>query len=101
MATFNGTSRSSLIGGPGDDVVRGYGGFDTLDGGDGDDRRAGGRGDDRFEGDVGEDVLDYSGLAGNGFVFARGRGADTIEAFGEAYVANRIDLSAFGTRAPP
>ena len=113
MATLIGTNgNDSLYGGDGDDDLWGSTGSDTLYGtpdddllyGDGlssddpgDDPLTGWSGNDTLEGGTGDDVLDYSG---NGFVFARDHGADTIEAFEEAYVANRIELPTFGTRAP-
>ena len=114
----------TLTGGAGNDSLRGEAGNDFLTGGGGNDSLYGGAGNDSLFGGAGRDpepgarnVLvggvgnDYM-VAGYGggedrFVFASGHGHDLVfGAWGSAERAGwygdpeKIDLSAFGTRAP-
>jgi hypothetical protein len=75
--------RDELWGGAGDDRLAGEAGADTLWGGDGEDMLLGGRGDDMLEGGPGADA----------FVFRSGtEGADTIADWGDG--DDRIELGA-------
>jgi len=53
------TQPAHIIGGPGDDVLRGGAGSDTIEGGTGDDTIRGSFGDDAIHGDAGHNTLDY------------------------------------------
>jgi Ca2+-binding RTX toxin-like protein len=86
----------TIDGGTGDDTITGTQGADTLVGGDGKDVVDGNRGNDVARLGTGDDT----------FVWDPGDGSDTVEgqagidamAFNGANVAERIDLSANGTR---
>ena len=73
----------TLLGGTGDDKLYGGQGNDTLTSGPGNDQLRGGPDDDRLNGGEGDDA----------FVFAPGRGDDTILDFGRG--GDTIDLTAF------
>ena len=58
FAWSNLTSTMNVVGGNGDDGLKGAGGDDTLTGGDGDDWLSGGGGNDVLNGGIGNDELD-------------------------------------------
>jgi Ca2+-binding RTX toxin-like protein len=83
------TSIENVIGGGGDDfirgnslanVLRGGGGADTLEGGDGDDRLIGGTDSDLLNGGSGQDVFTFMALSEFGDL-PSDRAADTIQDF--------------------
>ena len=78
-----------LIGGAGDDELRGGDGNDTLIGGAGNDTLAGDAGDDRLVGGEGDDVLAW--ISGNDTMIG-GEGNDRFELFG----SNFSHLEIFG-----
>ncbi len=79
-ALNGGDSADRLYGGTGTDTLNGNAGNDLLDGGDGNDTLNGNDGNDILDGGAGNDTL--NGGAGNDtYVFRRGSGADTINAY--------------------
>jgi Ca2+-binding RTX toxin-like protein len=100
--TFNASGLPSGVvsltvdGGTGDDVITGSAGDDRLVGGDGNDLIIGGRGDD----------VAFMGAGNDTFVWNPGDGSDTVEGedgfdtmqFNGANIAEKMDLSANGTR---
>jgi len=108
-----GAGAETLLGGNGDDLLFG-GGAGTLSGGNGDDTLAGGPGAETLLGGNGNDSIDGNkgndaSFMGNGddtFVWDPGDGSDTIEGqkgedtmvFNGAGVAEKVDLTANGTR---
>ena len=88
--TIRGTAHAdTLVGGPGNDVICGFGGDDTIIGAGGNDVIYGGPGNDWIEPDLGRDRV-YGG-DGNDSVFAfdgqadfvdGGRGVDTVHGDG-------------------
>src|SRR5262249_22560855 len=106
-------------GGRGDDTVVGQNGIaglthvtidggagdDTLDGGDGDDTINGGPGNDTIDGNRGADT-EFGGTGADTFIWDPGDGSDILEgqdgkdvlAFNGSNAAEKIDLSANGTR---
>jgi Ca2+-binding RTX toxin-like protein len=87
----------TLDGGDGNDTITGGDGNDTITGGDGDDVVTGGRGNDVAQLGSGDDT----------FVWNPGDGSDTVDGqsgfdklvFNGANVAEKIDISANGSRA--
>lgn len=87
----------TVDGGAGNDTITGGDGNDMLSGGDGNDTITGGRGNDTLSGGTGDDT----------FVWNPGDGSDTIDGgtghdvmqFNGANVAEKVNLSANGTRA--
>lgn len=78
---FGGEGRDVVAGQGGNDWLMGQGGNDTLFGGDGNDRLIGGAGNDLLNGGAGVDI----------FVFSRGHGADTIQAYQQGVDRLHID----------
>jgi Ca2+-binding RTX toxin-like protein len=86
----------TLDGGPGDDVING---------GDGDDMLIGGDGNDTIDGNRGNDVASM-GAGDDTFIWDPGDGSDTVEGeggndkmvFNGANIAEKIDISANGSR---
>jgi len=108
-----GAGAETLLGGNGDDLLFG-GGAGTLSGGNGDDTLAGGpgvetllggNGNDSIDGNKGNDVA-FMGNGDDTFVWDPGDGSDTIEGqngddtmvFNGAGAAEKVDLSANGSR---
>ena len=104
--TINGANgNDTLVGGTGSGTLNGGNGDDTLAGGNGAEHLLGGNGDDSIDGNKGNDVAEM----GNGddtFVWDPGDGSDTVEGqkgedtmvFNGAGVAEKVDLSANGSR---
>jgi Ca2+-binding RTX toxin-like protein len=119
--SFDGATFSSIDveAGGGDDIVDGSNGLagfgpltinggdgnDTLNGGDGDDTINGGNGNDTIDGNRGNDVM-LGGGGNDTFVWDPGDGSDTVEGQGGKDVmdfhgsnaAEKIDVSANGSR---
>jgi Ca2+-binding RTX toxin-like protein len=97
-----GNGLASLIGvtvdgGTGNDIITGGDGADHLLGGDGNDVITGGRGNDALLGGSGDDTFVWN--PGDGSDVIEGQdGTDTMR-FNGANIAEKIDLSANGTRA--
>jgi Ca2+-binding RTX toxin-like protein len=86
----------TVNGGAGNDTITGGDGNDTLIGGDGNDVIIGGRGTDIAFMGAGDDTFVWNPGDGNDVVEGQG-GTDTLQ-FNGANVAEKIDLSANGTR---
>jgi Ca2+-binding RTX toxin-like protein len=111
---FTDTIPTTMEGGEGDDSLTGGAGASTLSGGPGADLLVGGSGAERLNGGDGNDRIDGNrgndvALMGDGddtFVWDPGDGSDTIEGqdgrdtmlFNGANVAEKVDLSANGSR---
>jgi Ca2+-binding RTX toxin-like protein len=86
-------------------TIDGGAGDDTINGGDGNDRLIGGDGNDFIDGNKGADVA-FMGAGDDTFKWDPGDGSDTIEGqdgfdtmlFNGANVAEKVDLSANGSR---
>ncbi len=105
---------TTMDGGEGDDSLTGGAGASTLSGGPGDDQLVGGSGAERLNGGDGNDRIDgnrgndvaFMGDGDDTFVWDPGDGSDTIEGqdgrdtmlFNGANVAEKVDLSANGSR---
>jgi Ca2+-binding RTX toxin-like protein len=83
-------------GGAGNDTITGGDGNDVLIGGDGNDTIIGGRGNDTLIGGAGNDTFVWNPGDGSDTVEGQG-GVDTLQ-FNGANVAEKIDLSANGSR---
>jgi Ca2+-binding RTX toxin-like protein len=100
-----GEGDDSLTGGAGASTLSGGPGADQLVGGSGAERLNGGDGNDRIDGNRGNDVA-FMGDGDDTFVWDPGDGSDTIEGqdgrdtmlFNGANVAEKVDLSANGSR---
>jgi Ca2+-binding RTX toxin-like protein len=87
-------------------TIDGGDGNDTLGGGDGADSLLGGTGNDTIDGNRGDDV-EFGGGGNDTFVWDPGDGSDTLEgqsgndalSFNGSNAAEKIDVSANGTRA--
>lgn len=74
MATINGNGLANLlVGGPGDDLIRGRGGDDDISGGAGNDRLKGGSGDDDIKDGAGADRM-WGGSGADTFRLVGGDG---------------------------
>ena len=87
----------TLDGGAGNDTITGGDGNDTLIGGDGNDVVTGGRGNDIAQLGSGDDTLVWNPGDGSDTVDGQG-GFDTLQ-FNGSNVAEKIDISANGSRA--
>jgi Ca2+-binding RTX toxin-like protein len=86
----------TVDGGAGNDTITGGDGNDTLIGGDGNDILIGGRGTDNLIGGAGNDTFVWN--PGDGSDVIEGQdGTDTLQ-FNGANIAEKIDLSANGSR---
>src|SRR4029079_16844543 len=86
----------TVDGGAGNDSITGGDGNDTLLGGDGNDVINGGRGNDTLVGGTGDDTFVWN--PGDGSDIVEGQsGADTLQ-FNGANIAEKIDITANGTR---
>ena len=100
-----GEGNDTLTGGAGGSTLSGGPGADQLVGGSGAERLNGGDGNDRIDGNRGNDVA-FMGAGDDTFVWDPGDGSDTIEGqdgrdtmlFNGANVAEKVDLSANGSR---
>ena len=111
---FTDTIPTTMDGGEGNDTLSGGAGASTLSGGPGDDQLVGGSGAERLNGGDGNDRIDgnrgndvaFMGDGDDTFVWDPGDGSDTIEGqdgrdtmlFNGANVAEKVDLSANGSR---
>jgi Ca2+-binding RTX toxin-like protein len=86
----------TVDGGAGNDKITGGDGNDTLIGGDGNDTLIGGRGSDVLLGGTGDDTFVWNPGDGSDVIEGQG-GNDTLQ-FNGANVAEKIDLSANGSR---
>src|SRR5262245_57177996 len=100
--TFTGSNGLATLialtvdGGTGNDTITGGDGADRLLGGDGNDTIIGGRGNDNMFGGAGDDTFVWN--PGDGSDIVEGQdGADTLQ-FNGANIAERIELSANGSR---
>lgn len=87
----------TVDGGAGNDTITGGDGNDMLSGGDGNDIIAGGRGNDTLSGGAGDDTFTWNPGDGSDTIDG-GTGHDVLQ-FNGANVAEKINLSANGTRA--
>ncbi|MEW6292453.1 MAG: calcium-binding protein [Pseudomonadota bacterium] len=90
---IQGTAADDVIdGGAGADAIYGNDGNDTIFGGDGDDYLKGLAGSDRLDGGSGDDYLE--GWTGDDtFVFGRGYGRDTVNAYDSGAGTDVIELT--------
>ena len=111
---FTDTIPTTMDGGEGNDTLSGGAGASTLSGGPGADQLVGGSGAERLNGGDGYDRIDgnrgndvaFMGGGDDTFVWDPGDGSDTIEGqagrdtmlFNGANVAEKVDLSANGSR---
>jgi Ca2+-binding RTX toxin-like protein len=80
---------NGLSGGPGADLVQGHGGNDSLGGDDGDDRLEGGAGGDAMDGGPGDDLL-FGGFESD--AYEGGAGTDTAD-FSDATTPVSVTLN--------
>ena len=94
------SSVENVVGGSGDDNLRGDGADNWIDGGAGDDFLFGSGGLDTLVGGIGDDTL-RGGGNNDTFVFAPGFGRDTIEDFEDVVRGSQdyLDFTAFGITA--
>jgi Ca2+-binding RTX toxin-like protein len=85
-----------LDGGPGNDTLFGRDGNDVLIGGPGNDKLIGGRGTDQLLGGDGDDQFVWN--PGDGSDVVEGGGGQDTLLFNGANIAEKVDLSANGTR---
>jgi Ca2+-binding RTX toxin-like protein len=86
----------TLNGGAGNDTITGGDGNDVINGGDGNDTIIGGRGNDTLLGGSGNDTFVWN--PGDGSDVIEGQGGTDALQFNGANVAEKIDLSANGSR---
>lgn len=81
----------AVLGGSGDDTLRGLGGNDGLRGGAGQDQLYGDAGDDTLSGDTGQDIL-QGGPGSDTYRYARGDGSDTLINQDTADTSDRVQM---------
>lgn len=93
-ASIEGTAANDTIdAGAGADVVYGWEGNDVLIGGEGNDYLYDDEGDDRLDGGAQDDML-RGGMGNDTFVFGRGYGRDTVNAYDPGVGFDVIELTA-------
>jgi Ca2+-binding RTX toxin-like protein len=91
-----GLTNLTIEGGAGDDTLQGGDGDDTLLGGAGNDVLAGGRGADVVQGGAGKDTFTWD--PGDGSDIVEGQGGGDVMDFNGSNAAEKIDVSANGSR---